>query len=111
MTADPKMSLCQMERITKINRQTITVWIKQKGQILDSVSKRNRVRLSPKNDKCLCPLMEYRLKELVLTKRSLGCCIDMVTIKSKAINIFNNIHPSDLDPVDVNCENVELMAS
>ena len=44
LTADPKVSLSQMERMTKINRQTITAWIKKKDQILDSNSKRNRAR-------------------------------------------------------------------
>ena len=33
LTADLKVSLSQMERMTKINRQTITAWIKKKYQI------------------------------------------------------------------------------
>ena len=104
LTADPKVSLSQMERMTKINRQTITAWIKKKEQILDSNSKRHRARLSPKINKCLSPLMESRLKEWILTKRSFGCCIDTATIKSKAINIFNDIHSSSLDQEHINGE-------
>ena len=40
-----------------------------KDLILDSVFKRNRVRLSTENNKCLCLFMEYSLKEWVLTKK------------------------------------------
>lgn len=93
LTASPKVSLGHMERVTKVKRQVISGWLKNKDAIQAQQGKRVRTRLPNKNPKCLCPAMELKLKDWIITNRNLGACIDGTLIKSKAKEFYLEINP------------------
>ena len=93
LNTSPKVSLGHMERVTQIKRQVISGWLKNKVSIQAQQGKRSRTRLPNKNQKCLCPAMEVKLKDWIITNRNLGACIDGTLIKSKAKEFYLEINP------------------
>ncbi len=76
-----------------IDRRVVTRWVKDKDAIFASKHKRKLKRLQNKKDRCLCPAMEVLVDQWFCSVRAKNSCVDGDTIRSKAREIYNEVHP------------------
>lgn len=68
--------------------------------------KRHRYAVNSEKDKSMYPAMENQLANWISEKRNLGCCITANSIKSKAIEYFNELYKNTEEGiVEFNCSN------
>ena len=93
LAVNPATSYTSTSKRLNLDRRILTRWIKNKEKIFDTKNKRSCSRLRNKIDTSLCSQMELQLKKWLLELWGKDICIDGDTIKSKATEIYNEIHP------------------
>ncbi|CAF1085979.1 unnamed protein product [Brachionus calyciflorus] len=76
----------------QLDRRVVSRWIKVETKIINTKLQRNRFAVSSEKNNAMYPAMENQLANWISEKRNLGCCITAHSIKSKAIECFNELY-------------------
>ncbi|CAF1107941.1 unnamed protein product [Brachionus calyciflorus] len=89
----------------EIDRRIVSRWIRNQERIKGMKLKRSTFRCKSVNDLASYPFMENQLIEWIKEKRETGACISGLTIKQKAIELYNSIY------MNINEASVEFKAN
>ena len=88
-------SLGFVSKKSGISRQCIRNWVRDKDKLVNQSRKHFRSKVKYTKDRCECEEMERMIVDWLKVERSKGVCISEKSLRSKAIEFYNEIHPEE----------------